>query len=240
MSAPTENLKNPLTRVWVETIIQNNDKDTAKKLQRVLVDMGQNISTDGIIGPLTIEAIKNIDNKRMAELFIKKESVIAPNNKMPSWVKIAIEELGVKEAPGKRRSNPRVEQYHDTVGIPWAKDDIPWCGSFVGFVMKKAGFQLSKYPYRALDWLNWGRSVSSPAYGAVAVKKRKGGGHVTIVVGISRDKKFIYGLGGNQNNAVTIAKYPVSVFKDFRIPDGTKPIYQIPIMNSPNEIVTEV
>ena len=54
------------------------------------------------------------------------------------WLRIALEEEGTFEwADG---SNPRVEQYHATSGGV-AKDDIPWCASFVNWCLEQAGYK---------------------------------------------------------------------------------------------------
>ena len=47
---------------------------------------------------------------------------------------------------------------------------------------------------------------------------RKGGGHVAIVMGQSKDGKHLYVLGGNQRDSVNIAKYPKSAWTNFRVP----------------------
>ena len=54
--------------------------------------------------------------------------------------------------------------------------------------------------------------------GAIATKKRNGGGHVFFVV--SFDAKYVYGLGGNQNDQVSIARFPRSVINSYCWPAG--------------------
>jgi uncharacterized protein (TIGR02594 family) len=234
-------LKNPLTRLWIEQIVKHDDREAAAELQKALVDFGQDLDVDGIVGPLTIQAIKRTNNSKLAKYILNSRQKTKPPKDAPKWVRIAYKELGVKEIPGKNKSNPRVEQYHNFVGLPWAEDDVPWCGSFMGFVMMKAGFKLPEHPYRALDWLNWGQETPAniPSYGAVAVKKRKGGGHVTLVVGISVDGNHVFCLGGNQNDAVTIAKYATTSFVSYRMPEGTRLNTNIPIMDHAPVVLSE-
>ncbi len=212
-----DRLKNPIMRLYVTEILDNKSK--AKELQKALVNLGQNIQVDGKIGPITITAIKRVNNKKLAKEIWILRSKPGVNPNYPKWLKIAIEELGTKEILGKA-SNPRVEQYHAVAGLPWAKDDIPWCASFVAFCMKKSGYSLPKYPARALSWLHWGVSAHQPVLGAIAVKKRKGGGHVTFVVGMDGD--YLYCLGGNQHDAVRVSKYRRDIFIDFRVPADYK------------------
>ena len=217
-----DRLKNPITRAYVELLHHHHDREGAKDLQRALLDIGKPVTVDGDIGPITINAIKSVPNKKLFEaLWLIRhplKTVQVASGSLPAWLEAAYGELGVKECRGKGCSNPRVEQYHDAIGLGWAKDDVPWCAAFVGWAMLKAGYDLPPHPAAALSWLNFGKSAHRPVLGAIAVKRRKGGGHVTFVVGISADKRTVYCLGGNQNDAVNIKPYPVSVFKDFRVP----------------------
>lgn len=215
-------VKDPVFRLYLTEVVNNHDKDSIKKIQKTLRDMGKRLEVDGDIGPITIAAIESVDVEKLAKNILETE-VKLPHN-VPEWIEAAFHELGVKEISGSG-SNPRVEQYHDAVGIPWAKDDVPWCASFVGFCMLKAGYQLPKNPYRALSWLTFGVSAGKPVFGAIAVKKRKGGGHVTFVVG--RKGEYLYCLGGNQHDAVNVAVYHESVFEDFRIPNDYAPTMKL-------------
>ena len=219
-------LKNPLTRIYINHLIKYKDTDEIKILQRALKNLGQSLNVDGVIGNITLGAIKRVNNKRLA-LEIEKLRYTIPyikHNEYPiqkcDYMKYAIDELGVKEYKGKA-SNPRVEEYHKIAGLPNTKDEVPWCASFIAFVMYKAGYKLPKKPARALSWLKFGKSVGEPCYGALAIKKRKGGGHITLVVGINRkNPNIIYCLGGNQNDEVNIKPYNRDIFIDFRLPDN--------------------
>lgn len=135
----------------------------------------------------------------------------------PKWITLARKELGVHEVAGKK-TNKIIDNYHKSTGMLNWHDDIPWCGSFVNYIMKKAGYDTPKKPYRALSWLKFGKSSGYPVLGAIAVKKRRGGGHVTFVVGISNDGRYIHCLGGNQNDSVKISTYKTNAFTDFRVP----------------------
>ncbi len=235
-----ERLKNPIMKLYVLELIEKDDREKIKELQKCLVDMGRDLEIDGIFGPITTAAVKSVNNRRLAQMILdyrrvdtsKSRKVLVEDEERdfidihrdilyPSWIKYAMKELGVKERRGKRASNPRVEQYHDAVGLPWAKDDVPWCGAFVGFCMLKAGYKIPKDAARALSWRRWGKSAGKPVFGAIAVKKRKGGGHVTFVVGQKGD--ILYCLGGNQHDEVCVSRYKKSVFIDFRIPKDYLP-----------------
>jgi len=234
-----EKLKNPGTRVILRLLEETRGKDGLKIVQRALNRMGKHLVVDGIIGPITTAAIKSVNNRKLHR---EIEKLLYPETSQsssshshnegeePSWLKIAHEELGVKEIHGWR-DNPRILQYHSAAGGAGWKDEVPWCASFVAFVMRKAGYKPPKYPARALSWLKFGKSSFVPVLGAIAVKKRKGGGHVCFVVGKSADGKYIYCLGGNQNDEVNIKRYPVRVFVDFRIPKDYEPKAPLPIMH---------
>ena len=210
-------LKNPGTRVILELLHKYEGKEGFKKVQKALNNIGKNIEEDGIIGNITINAIKSVSNtilhKELEKILLKKE---IKTIKSPLWIKYAKEELGTKEILGKG-SSKRVLQYHAVSG-GYSSDAVPWCGSFVNFIMVKAGYKGPRYPARAKAWLDFGKSSSIPIYGSIAVKSRKGGGHVTFVIGEDVSGEYIYGLGGNQNDSVNISKYKKSDFLDFRVP----------------------
>lgn len=219
-----DKIKNPITKLIIWDIVSTNNRKLAKVIQKALKNLGQNLEVDGDIGPITARAINSVNNKKLARevlTILAGPKALPKNGKIPKWVEVAIGELGVKEIPGKAKSNPRVEQYHDAVGLPWAEDDVPWCGSFVGFCFLAAGYDIPETAARALSWLKFGVSAGKPVFGAVAVKKRRGGGHVTIVVG--KDGPWLYCIGGNQHDMVCVSKYHESVFIDYRIPEDYTP-----------------
>jgi len=168
-------------------------------IQIALNKLGRNVKVDGEIGKITKKEYKLAGYKSVNFILDELMSYyIIP----PDWVRFAFEEIGTKEIKGIG-SNPSVEKYHHYAGISWAKDDIAWCASFITYCMIKSGINnIPKHPASSLNWLKFGKKLGYPAYGALAIKKRKGGGHITIVVGSSPDGKYFYGLGGNQNDRV--------------------------------------
>ncbi|MFN8393493.1 MAG: TIGR02594 family protein [Bacteroidia bacterium] len=140
----------------------------------------------------------------------------------PSWISVAEGELGVKEIEGAKH-NPRVIEYHATTG-KFKDDETPWCSSFANWVMLQAGQQRTGSAL-ALSWANYGKKLSKPAYGSIAVFKHANGtGHVGFVVGV--DKGRIQVLGGNQSNMVKISSMGTSevvayvVPKDWEVPQA--------------------
>jgi len=192
-------------------------------IQIVLNIAGRDLVVDGDIGPKTIRAY-NIVGWHTFE-YILNEIMNKQKFDVPDYAYEAFKEIGVKEIQGDG-SNPEVEKYHSVAGLSWAKDDIPWCGSFIAYCMSKANIDFIevKNPASSLSWFKFGKKVDMPYYGALCIKTRKGGGHITMSIGISEDRRYFYGLGGNQDDKVCIHKYPISIFKGFRLPYNTKPI----------------
>jgi uncharacterized protein (TIGR02594 family) len=150
------------------------------------------------------------------------------------WMKNAMNEIGQKEIPGQK-NNPRVMEYHKAAGSYSTGDSgkyDAWCAGFVSWIMKQHGCTPPKKAMRALSWKDFGKAVKNPIFGAIGIKERRGGGHVSFVVGQSRDRKFLYMLGGNQNNEVNISQYKKSTWLKFVIPSnyydnyGILPVYQ--------------
>ncbi len=250
-----KDLKNPGSRVIIRLLQDTKGKEGIMIVQEALNRMGKNLLVDGIFGPVTTYAIKSVNNRLMheeiekllyPELFETESDPFADNttdetedsDDIPLWVKIAYQELGTKEIIGVG-SNSRIMQYHSVAGGAGWTDDVPWCGSFLAFVITKAGLTPPKYPARALSWLKFGVSSYIPVYGSIAVKKRRGGGHATLVVGRSKGGKYLYCLGGNQNDAVNIKKYPTSVFFDFRVPYGYMATKELPVMKGGDVVISE-
>ena len=80
-----------------------------------------------------------------------------------------------------------------------------WCGAFMDKVLRetghKGGGNLAK------GYLHYGRRVSGPQVGAIAVMGRKGGGHVGVVSGVDANGNPII-VSGNHNHTVAESVYP--------------------------------
>ena len=130
------------------------------------------------------------------------------------WMVEAYKHNGLKEIAGSKH-NPTILNWLKELGAWWQDDETPWCGVFVGICLKRAGVTYPKEYYRALSFLGGGVKLDKPAYGCVAVKTRKGGGHVCFIVGKTASGKLV-GYGGNQSNMVCYALYNASDFEEFR------------------------
>lgn len=125
-------------------------------------------------------------------------------NELP-WIKEARSLLGTAEIPGPKH-NLRIVNWLRELNASWFDDETFWCGTFVAHCLHAADRSIPKHWYRAKDYLNYGTFLKKPAYGCIAVKSRVGGGHVFFVIGELEDGSLV-GLGGNQNNKVSIARF---------------------------------
>lgn len=123
----------------------------------------------------------------------------------PFWMAKARGYLGTAEIPGKQH-NPTIIRWLKELRGWWSDDEQPWCGTFVGAVLRESGIPVAKHWYRARDWLNWGVTIADAVPGCVVVYEREGGGHVGFAVALDQ-KGRILTLGGNQGNRVSIAPF---------------------------------
>lgn len=122
------------------------------------------------------------------------------------WIVEGMKYVGLKEIPGARH-NLTIVNWLKELKAWWQEDETPWCGVYVAHCMKASGIGIPKYYMRAKAWADdWGIQIQSPVDGCVVVFDRQGGGHVGFLVGRSQDNSLVV-LGGNQGNAVTIAKF---------------------------------
>ena len=116
----------------------------------------------------------------------------------------AIELYGTTEVVGIK-NNPVIMSWAEELSLKqYNNDDIPWCGLYIGVIMKRAGRQVVKDPLWARNWANFGVASPFPMLGDVLVFSRESGGHVGLYVG--EDKASYHVLGGNQGNAVSVTR----------------------------------
>lgn len=152
------------------------------------------------------------------------------------WMETALKEIGQAEVAGKR-ANPRILQYFKSSKF-WGRDDTgganAWCASFVAWVMQENGYMPVAKSFRARAWVQFGKKIPKPVYGAIGVKSRRGGGHVAFVVGQSEDENHLFMLGGNQDDKVQVTRYPRKAWMSFHVPsdydasESTLPVYTRP------------
>ncbi len=125
-------------------------------------------------------------------------------------LKTALTQYGVTEIRGAKH-NPKIVKYSDDIGYKGVVDDeTAWCSIFINWCAMKCGLERSG-KLNARSWLDVGEFIETPQPGDVVVfwreDKDSWKGHVGLYISTSEDKKFIYCLGGNQNNRVQISPY---------------------------------
>jgi uncharacterized protein (TIGR02594 family) len=130
------------------------------------------------------------------------------NEAGPKHLVEALRHYGVKEKTGAL-DNLIILSWAQELGVlgVFTKDEIPWCGLFVGYVMHSVGREPPTQFYRAAQWTSWGAMCGGgPQLGDVLVFARPGGAHVGFYVGEGtvRNEKVYWVLGGNQNDQVSI------------------------------------
>jgi len=120
--------------------------------------------------------------------------------------------IGTVEAPGPE-NNPVVMEMYASVGHDWVEhDSVAWCAAFVGHCLERAGIRSTR-KLTARSYLNWGVpvEVAEAQPGDIGVIPRGTSswqGHVFFIDRI--EGAWVWGLGGNQSDAVNIKRYPVS------------------------------
>ncbi|AKP09958.1 TPA: TIGR02594 family protein [Neisseria gonorrhoeae] len=153
------------------------------------------------------------------------------------WIEEARKYLGAHEKVNGK-SNPvllamlqEMGNFNQEQKAWWKETDTPWCGLFVGHCLGKAGRAVIRDWYRAKAWSMSGLTkLEAPAYGCIAVKPRRGGGHVFFVVGKDAEGRIL-GLGGNQGNMVSIIPFDPADIDGYFWPSkliGGKPVPSSP------------
>lgn len=141
----------------------------------------------------------------------------SPVTTEPEWMAIARSQLGVLELPGRSHA-AAIIAYHSTTTLKGQTDEVPWCSSFVNWVMKKTGIPGTRSA-AARSWMQWGKETE-PRVGAVVVLSRgsdPGSGHVGFYAGPGTAGKIKL-LGGNQGNKVSIQSFSLKQVLAYRWP----------------------
>lgn len=191
-----------------------------RDLQRALERLGHSPGVlDGLWGPRTARALE-------ALLAAKGPAAsLSPPGPLP-WIAEAMSALGRHEVRDRSWLMAWLKRDGRTLGDP-AKN--PWCGDFMETCIRVALPDepllgaLGSHPYWARNWLRFGQEVS-PIPGAVLVFARGSGGHVGFAMG--QDDTHFHVLGGNQSDAVTIARIAKSRLLGARWPTTVPPRIQ--------------
>lgn len=125
---------------------------------------------------------------------------------------IAKSYIGTTEGAGPT-DNPKIIEMYASVGQAHVEhDEVAWCAAFVGHCLEKAGIRSTRR-LNARSYLDWGVPVdiAEARQGDIGVIPRGSSGWQGHVFFIDRvEGQWVWGLGGNQDDAVTVKRYPVS------------------------------
>jgi len=125
---------------------------------------------------------------------------------------IARSYIGTTEGPGPA-DNPIIMEMYASIGHDWVEhDSVAWCAAFVGHCLEQAGIRSTR-KLTARSYLDWGVPVdfADAQKGDIGVIPRGSSswqGHVFFIDRI--EGQWVWGLGGNQDDAVNVKRYPVS------------------------------
>lgn len=147
----------------------------------------------------------------------------------PPWLKLVVADLGLKEVAGAH-DNPRIVAMFQTVGRPDVTDDeTSWCAACVGHYLVRGGVARAALPPKAerllaRSYLKFGHSCDGLRRGAIVVFRRGSAswqGHVAFALRtVAIDGRlYMECIGGNQSNAITVARYPAETVLGYRWPD---------------------
>jgi uncharacterized protein (TIGR02594 family) len=149
---------------------------------------------------------------------------IKPGSPMPylDWVR---SHIGEHEIEGSQ-DNPFIMSLYKYANYPQEHDETPWCAVLVCAALELNGYKDSNSA-AASSYAKYGESCELKQ-GAIVVIKHSTGSlaghyHVTFCDGVI-DKDYFWGLGGNQSNAITRAKYPRSDIYAVRAPVLKAPV----------------
>jgi len=125
---------------------------------------------------------------------------------------IARSYIGTTEGPGPA-DNPVIMEMYASVGQTHVEhDSVAWCAAFVGHCLEKAGIRSTR-KLTARSYLDWGIpiEVQDAQQGDIGIIPRGTSswqGHVFFIDRI--EGEWVWGLGGNQDDAVNVTRYPVA------------------------------
>jgi uncharacterized protein (TIGR02594 family) len=139
--------------------------------------------------------------------------------------------IGITEGPGPE-NNPVIMEMYASVGHDWVEhDSVAWCAAFVGHCLERAGIRSTRQ-LTARSYLDWGVPVgiADAQPGDIGVIPRGTSswqGHVFFIERI--EGPWVWGLGGNQSDAVNVKRYPVSKLLGVRRAGNIAPVVSLSV-----------
>ncbi len=139
--------------------------------------------------------------------------------------------IGTTEGPGPE-NNPIIMAMYASVGHDWVEhDSVAWCAAFVGHCLEETGIRSTRQ-LTARSYLDWGIPVeiADAQPGDIGVIPRGSSswqGHVFFIDRI--EGPWVWGLGGNQSDAVNVKRYPVSKLLGVRRAGNVVPAVQLSV-----------
>jgi len=191
----------------------DGDFGRATKQAVIAFQKAERLAVDGIVGAKTWAAL---GQAKVSQLIGEVTMCTAGE----PWMEIAALEKGIQEDARPGHHDARILAYHQTTTLRATTDEVPWCSSFVNWVMTQAGYRGTNSAL-AKSWLVWGQAIITPRYGAIAVIKRRGarsdvatgsstGYHVGFCIMATAAEIRL--LGGNQGDAVRYSNFSLSAY----------------------------
>ena len=139
--------------------------------------------------------------------------------------------IGTTEGPGPE-NNPVIIAMYASVGHDWVEhDSVAWCAAFVGHCLEEAGIRSTR-KLTARSYLDWGVPVeiADAQPGDIGVIPRGTSswqGHVFFIDRI--EGPWVWGLSGNQSDAVNVKRYPVSKLLGIRRAGNVAPAVSLDV-----------
>jgi len=129
----------------------------------------------------------------------------------------ALSFYGLEEITGEQH-NPEILAMFAEIGHDWVQDDeTSWCSAFISYLCKQLEYERSG-ELTARSWLKIGKELTKPEIGCIVVLWRGSvnswKGHVGFYV--NHDSRYVYILGGNQDNSVCVKRYPKNKVLGYR------------------------
>lgn len=136
----------------------------------------------------------------------------------PAYLAAAFELVGLKEIVGSK-DEPKIVAFFAEAGQSYVKDDeTAWCAAFAHAMLAKGGIKGTGM-LNARSYMQWGTATTAPKRGDIAVFKRGNSswqGHVAFF--LFEDGAYVWVLGGNQSNSVSVARQTKASLLGYRRP----------------------